>query len=67
MAILIIRQVLLTLKLLTGASYDDWFSTISSLTTPLKFTQFQATQTILDVGQTTAKSRLLDHDEEELS
>ena len=44
-------------------SYDEWFSSLRILSTPLKFTQFQAAQAILDVGQTSAISRLLDEEE----
>ena len=54
-------------KVVDRRAYDTWFSSINSITTPLKFTQFQAAQTILDVGQTTAMSRLFEQDEEELS
>ena len=46
-------------------SYDDWFSSLRMLTTPLKFAQFQAAQAILDVGQTTAMSRMFDYEEDE--
>ena len=41
-------------------SYDEWFSSIRMLSTPLKFAQFQSAQAILDVGQTSAISRLLE-------
>lgn len=41
-------------------SYDEWFSSIRMLSTPLKFSQFQGAQAILDVGQTNAISRLLE-------
>ena len=47
-------------------SYDEWFSTFRNSSTPLKFAQFKAAQTILDVGQTTAKSRLIEEDEEKV-
>lgn len=45
-------------------SYDEWFSKIRMLSTPLKFAQFQAAQAILDVGQTNAISRLFNEEEE---
>lgn len=54
-------------KVVDRRTYDAWFSSISSITTPLKFAQFQAAQAILDVGQTTAMSRLFENEEEELS
>ena len=47
-------------------SYDEWFSSLRMLSTPLKFAQFQAAQAILDVGQTSAISRLLDEEEEKV-
>ena len=50
-------------KVVDRRTYADWFSSIAELTTPLKFTQFQAAQAILDVGQTTAASRLFEHEE----
>lgn len=53
------------LKVVDRRTYDDWFSSICSITTPLKFTQFQVAQTILDVGQTTAMSRLFEDEEEQ--
>lgn len=43
--------------------YQEWFSSIGKLSTPLKYTQFRAAQAILDVGQTTAMSRLLTEEE----
>lgn len=46
-------------------SYDQWFSSIRSLTTPLKLTQFQAAKAIFDVVQTTAMSRLFEEEPEE--
>lgn len=45
-------------------SYDEWFSSLRQLTTPLKFAQFQAAQAILDAGQTTAMSRLVETEED---
>ncbi len=49
------------LELIDRRSYEDWFDSIKKMSTPLKFTQFRAAQTILDVGQTTARSRLLEN------
>lgn len=46
-------------------SYEDWFSGLSKLSVPMKSTQFKATQSILDVGQTTSISRLFGQDEEQ--
>lgn len=53
------------MKIVDRRSYEDWFSAIGGMRTPLKFTQFQAAQAILDVGQTTAVSRLFEHEEQE--
>lgn len=47
--------------------YADWFSKMRNVPTPLKFTQFQAAQAILDVGQSTAISRMFEDNEEEAS
>lgn len=40
--------------------YEDWFSSLRKSTVPMKFNQFKAAQSILDVGQTTAVSRLFE-------
>lgn len=50
-------------EIIDRRSYDDWFSALRMLSTPLKFAQFQAAQAILDVGQTNAISRLIDEEE----
>lgn len=52
-------------KIVDRRNYEDWFSSICSLTTPLKFAQFQAAQAILDVGQTTAMSKYFEFDDEQ--
>lgn len=51
------------LDIIDRRSYEEWFNSIRTLSTPLKFAQFRAAQSILDVGQTTAMSRLLDEEE----
>ena len=51
------------IKVIDRRTYADWFSSIGASTTPLKFSQFQAAQAILDVGQTTAVSQLFEHEE----
>lgn len=50
-------------KIIDRRSYEEWFASMNRLTTPLKFAQFQAAQAILDVGQTTAMSRLFEQEE----
>ncbi len=52
-------------KIIDKRNYDEWFTSISSITTPLKFAQFQAAQAILDVGQTTAMSKYFEFDVEQ--
>ncbi|AOV07190.1 nuclease-related domain-containing protein [Sporosarcina ureilytica] len=47
------------LEVIDRRYYEEWFDSIGKLSTPLKYTQFRAAQAILDVGQTTAISRLL--------
>ncbi len=51
------------LEVIDRRSYDAWFNSLKKMSTPLKFTQFRAAQTLLDVGQTTAMSRLLDEED----
>ena len=46
-------------------SYDKWFESLSKYPTPMKLMQFKAAQAILDVGQTTAMSQLLEFEEKE--
>ncbi|QTD41375.1 nuclease-related domain-containing protein [Sporosarcina sp. Te-1] len=41
-------------------AYQEWFNRLSQSTTPMKFSQFNAAQAILDIGQTTAMSRLFE-------
>lgn len=51
------------LDIIDRRSYKDWFDSLGKLSTPLKFAQFRAAQSILDVGQTTAMSRLLNDED----
>lgn len=51
------------LDIIDRRSYEDWFNSIKTLSTPLKFAQFRAAQSILNVGQTTAMSQLLDEED----
>ena len=44
-------------------TYQEWFIALQKSTVPMKFQQFKAAQAILDVGQTTANSRLFEVDE----
>ncbi|MFC5604472.1 nuclease-related domain-containing protein [Sporosarcina koreensis] len=41
-------------------TYEGWFGSLRKSTVPMKFNQFKAAQSILDMGQTTAVSRLFD-------
>lgn len=41
-------------------TYEEWFATLRKSTVPMKFNQFKAAQSILDIGQTTAMSRLFE-------
>ena len=47
-------------------SYDNWFLKLQKSSIPMKSTQFRAAQALLDLGQTTAMSRLFEFDEEEV-
>ena len=47
-------------------SYDKWFLKLQKSSVPMKSTQFRAAQALLDLGQTTAMSRLFEFDEEEV-
>lgn len=40
--------------------YEEWFNSLRKSTVPMKFNQFKAAQAILDIGQTTAMSRLFE-------
>lgn len=40
--------------------YAEWFASLRKSTVPMKFNQFKAAQSILDMGQTTAMSRLFE-------
>jgi hypothetical protein len=46
-------------------TYETWFTSLRRSTVPMKFKQFKAAQAILDVGQTTAVSRLFDEQNEQ--
>lgn len=58
------------LKVIDRRTYGEWFNQLMTQGTPLKLGQFQAAKAILDVVQSTAKSRLrdplLDEDEERI-
>ena len=41
-------------------TYEQWFTSLRKSNVPMKFMQFKAAQSILDVGQTTAMSRLFE-------
>lgn len=41
-------------------TYEEWFASLRKSTVPMKFNQFKAAQSILDIGQTTAVSRLFE-------
>ena len=47
-------------------SYDKWFSKLQKSSSPMKSVQFKAAQAILDLGQTTAMSRLFEVAEDEV-
>lgn len=53
------------IKIYDKKSFEQWFNSLRTLTTPLKLAQFQASKTILDVVQTTAMSRLVEEVSEE--
>lgn len=53
------------IKIIDKKSYDQWFASIRSITTPLKLAQFQASKAILDVARTTAMSRLFEEEDTE--
>lgn len=45
-------------------TYEEWFTSLRKSIVPMKFTQFKAAQSILDIGQTTAVSRLFEEQNE---
>ncbi|MCM3712120.1 nuclease-related domain-containing protein [Sporosarcina luteola] len=45
--------------------YEEWFASLQKSTVPMKFNQFKAAQSILDIGQTTAVSRLFEEQNEQ--
>lgn len=45
-------------------SYEKWFTKLQKSSTPMKSNQFKAAQAVLDLGQTTAMSRLFESEEE---
>ena len=47
-------------------TYEEWFTSLRKSTVPMKFMQFKAAQSILDVGQTTAMSRLFEEQIEQI-
>lgn len=46
-------------------AYEEWFTSLRRSTVPMKFNQFKAAQSILDIGQTTAVSRLFEEQMEQ--
>lgn len=46
-------------------TYGAWFDSLRKSTVPMKFNQFKAAQSILDMGQTTAVSRLFEEQTEQ--
>lgn len=50
-------------KIIDKRSYEEWFNTIQKTSIPMKFKQFKAAQTILDVGQTMSTSMFVLKDE----
>lgn len=44
-------------------TYENWFASLRKYDTPMKLKQFNAAQSLLDVGQTTAVSQYFDFDE----
>lgn len=53
------------LKVVDRRSYPEWFAGLRKQSVPMKHAQFKAVQAILDVGLTTAMSRLLEVEEEQ--
>lgn len=58
-------NVAFDVEIIDKRSYDNWFSSLSRYSTPMKLNQFKAAQAILDVGQTTAISRFFESEAEE--
>ncbi|MHA6260393.1 nuclease-related domain-containing protein [Sporosarcina sp. CAU 1771] len=52
------------LKVIDRRSYSGWFESLQKQNSPMKHAQFKATQAILEVGLTTAISRLFENEEE---
>jgi len=46
-------------------TYEQWFNSIRNSNVPMKYNQFKAAQSILDMGQTTAVSRLFEEQNEQ--
>ena len=53
------------LEVVDRRSYSNWFLKLQKNLIPMKSAQFKAAQAILELGQTTAMSRLFDLDDEE--
>lgn len=51
-------------QIIDRRNYVDWFDAIKKMSVPLKHTQFKAAQAILDIGQTTAMSQLLEEEQQ---
>ncbi|MCG7344445.1 NERD domain-containing protein [Sporosarcina sp. ACRSL] len=47
-------------EIIDRKTYTEWFTSLRNSTAPMKFNQFKAAQSILDMGQTTAVSRLFE-------
>ncbi|WP_438311604.1 NERD domain-containing protein [Sporosarcina sp. FA9] len=45
-------------------TYEKWFTKLQKSSTPMKSNQFKAAEAVLDLGQTTAMSRLFESEEE---
>lgn len=58
-------NVAFDVEIVDRRSYGKWFETLCQVSVPMKFAQFQAAQALLDVGQTTAMSRLMKVEEDE--
>ena len=53
-------------QMIDRRNYAEWLAAIKRSSVPMKHTQFKAAQAILDVGQTTAVSKLVEVEEDQL-
>lgn len=51
------------LEVIDRRSYEEWFHSLKNVSAPLKFNQFRAAQSILDITESIAMSRLLEEEE----